>query len=363
MHRSSSSCGAFVLAAAMSACGSSSNDAPASDAAVADTASPDSAVSDSALPGIDSTTTDAPTDGTPPPALRHCPTSGRGAVTGDVCLLVTPSEAGLPSSGAGAAEDQYALRPTSPSRGRLLLFFNGSGGTPRGGVATADVSFYSVARDAGLHVLGVSYRSDDSIGSLCAGKDPCFEPTRRTILSGVFQTGAASSLSSIAVHEGVYARVASTLATLAAGDPAGGWDAYFDRALLADPAKALKWSSILVSGHSQGGGHAALLGKLHPVDRVVMLSSPCDSVAGTPASWLTGDASFATDPATRYFGLGAPGDTICAAYAAAWSKLGMPASASKADAVVCTDAGISGPHGASIRCIENAPTWSAQLAK
>lgn len=83
-----------------------------------------------------------------PAAMLRCPTAGCGAVEGDHCFVLTPSESGLPAA-ANAAEDQYALRPASAARGQLLLFFNGSGGSPRGGIASATTSFYSVARGAG----------------------------------------------------------------------------------------------------------------------------------------------------------------------------------------------------------------------
>lgn len=46
------------------------------------------------------------------------------------------------------------------------------------------------------------------------------------------------------------------------------------------------WSRIVVVGHSQGAGHAAYLGKLHPLQAVLMLAGPQDSTATGPAEWL-----------------------------------------------------------------------------
>jgi hypothetical protein len=276
------------------------------------------------------------------------------------CFLLTPIETGLPSSGVGASESHIALRPASPTRGELLLFFNGSGGSPRTAIDDPAHNYYTVARDLGLHVLAVSYRSDEAIGRLCAPgsptRDACFEPTRRAVITGEPQAGAAAELADIEVHEGIYGRVAAALRTLSLADPAGGWDAFVDESV-SDPGASIAWADVIVSGHSQGGGHAALLGKLHAVSRVVMLASPCDGSAGSPATWLTRTAELQTD-ASRFFALGAMGDTICGAQYAAWPALGMSDAAGDDTAIVCAGAET---HGAPIRCLENEPTWSAML--
>lgn len=295
-----------------------------------------------------------------PVALRACP----APLPGGPCFALTPAETGLPASGTNAGIDQYALRPATAasSRQTLLVFLNGSGGSPAGAVAEVETNWYTVARGAGLHVLAVSYRSDDAVGLLCleagAQRDACYVPTRRTILTGSYRAGAAPALSSITPDEGVYARVAAALETLAAGDPSGGWDEFLDPAHADTPEQAIRWSRVMVSGHSQGGGHAALIGRDHAVSRVLMLASPCDALASGPASWLTDGGSFATAPAMAYIGLGAPGDTVCPTHSAGWASLGMPESARRDDAVVCAGASA---HGAPLACSKNAPAWAAML--
>ena len=290
---------------------------------------------------------------------RRCATTGKGAVAGDVCLLLTPAECGL--SGANAAVNQYALRPVTGARGRLMIFFNGSGGSPLAGTkGTPATNFYTTARSAGLHVFAVSYRSDDSIGSLCKGDDACFLPTRRAILTGVSESGTASAVSSIAPAEGAYARIAGGLTYLAAHDPSGGWDAFFDASKSA-PSERIRWSLVIATGHSQGGGHAALIGRSFAIDRVVALSSPCDQTAAGPASWLDATKStYATSPAVAFHGIGAPGDTICPGYPASWTALGLDASRKHPDAIVCAGSTL-GAHSATIECVENAPAWTSAL--
>ena len=292
-------------------------------------------------------------------SLRRCATSGKGAVVGDECFLLTPTESGLPASGANAAVDQYALRPSTGARGKLLVFFNGSGGSPTAGTrGSATESFYATARAVGLHVFAVSYRSDDSVGSLCKGDDACFLATRRTIMTGAFETGAAPSLMGIAAHEGAIVRVYAGLRSLAARDPAGGWGAFVDEGA-SKPLEKIRWSLVIASGHSQGGGHAAILGKTFALERVVALASPCDMTASGPSSWLDASKStYVTSPASAFHGLGAPGDTTCSGYAAIWTTLGLDPSRKHADAIVCAG---SLAHSAPLECVENAPAWKKML--
>jgi hypothetical protein len=338
-----------LFAALAPACGSTPS--PSTDAG------PDDAGPVGDATGIEDARADdagAPLDAGPP-VLRACPIA-----MPDGCFVLTPEESGLPAGGVNATVDQYALRPTTaPARGTLLLFLNGSGGSPRGAASAGAVNWYTVARDEGLHALGVSYASDEAVGRLCAGlaRNACFVPTRETILRGAFQPGAASELSTITEDEGVYARLEAALATLAAGDPAGGWEAFL-RPAGASPEDRIRWDRVMVSGHSQGGGHAALVGRDHAVARVIMLASPCDGDGTAPASWLSSPDGYVTSPATSFVGLGAAGDEICGTFEAAWIALGMPEGARHVDAVVC--AGESA-HGAPLGCADNAARWAALL--
>ena len=100
----------------------------------------------------------------------------------------------------------------------------------------------------------------------------CFLQTRLSVLEGVFQTGAATTLQGITPDEGIYARMYTALAALHRGDPSGGWDAFFDPTMAATPEAGIRWSNVIVSGHSQGGGHAALIARTHAVQRAITFS-------------------------------------------------------------------------------------------
>ena len=54
-------------------------------------------------------------------------------------------------------------------------------------------------------------------------------------------------------------------------------------------SNSLQWDKIIVSGHSQGSGHACYLGKRNLVERVVMFSGPNDysTFYNKPANWIS----------------------------------------------------------------------------
>src|SRR5207245_975490 len=74
-------------------------------------------------------------------------------------------------------------------------------------------------------------------------------------------------------------RLTKLLQYLALQYPDEGWD----RFLLRDKPK---WSQIAVSGHSQGGGNAAMIAKIRLVARVVLFSSVTDSIQTEAPSWV-----------------------------------------------------------------------------
>jgi hypothetical protein len=81
---------------------------------------------------------------------------------------------------------------------------------------------------------------------------------------------------------------------------------------------------LVIAGHSQGGGHAAFIGKRYCVARVVMLGSPADRcfAAGGPAPWL---ATPGQTPAERYYGFAHARDHGIERISPAWDLLGLGA--------------------------------------
>jgi hypothetical protein len=363
---------AFVLAALAVAC-SSSSDASSSDVGAQSEAGTDPTQSDPASSNDAAATTDSIIDGATEidGGLASCPTSGAGAidVAGVICVTVTPIQTGAASTGENANVPSYALYPSAGSNGKLVLFLNASGGEPSGAIASPTQSFYTAATALGYTVLAVSYYSQKPIGSLCGNQDDCYLPTREAVITGVAPAGASPTVSAdITVDQSITGRAELALNWLGVNDSAHPWRSFL-KAGDGGSASHIDWTKVIVAGHSQGGGHAAAIGKLYPVERVIQLSSVCDSVNDTPASWTNGTTgTWASDP-TQFYGLAAPtiftggkatgGDTICPQHVADWMNLGMVAAHQQDDAATCGNTGVT--HSESVSCTANYAAWQALL--
>jgi hypothetical protein len=211
------------------------------------------------------------------------------------------------------------LDTTARSNHRLLLFLPGTGLTP----AAYQLVQQEAAR-VGYHVIGLMYPNLPGIAKVCPfDPDPatCYERLRLEIIDGVDRSpwvdvNAANSIDN---------RLTKALQYLVAQYPDEEWD----RFLVNDQPK---WSQIAVSGHSQGGGHAAIIAKIRLVARVVMFSSVTDSLEGASVPWV---ATHVT-PSDRYYGLDHELDEQFPSIRASWDSLGMaffgPAVAPETDA-------------------------------
>lgn len=220
---------------------------------------------------------------------------------------------------------------------RLLVMLNGSMGSPTD-AATASMATdtYTAAVSLNYNVIGLSYRSKEAIHGLCgapASPTPeqndqanrCYPAARKTIITGVITentppalSGAGGTGEAMTEQESIEYRLVHLLKYLSSVDTAGNWGNFLT-------GGQVSWAKVVVLGSSQGGGHALMLSKLHPVARTVMLSSVCDftgSYATTdnrvPATWIT-----ATPSSGSLRGLGSQYDSICHTEEAAWLSLGM----------------------------------------
>ena len=301
----------------------------------------------------------------PSASLQSCPTAGAGAVTSAAtCWIFSPASAGASPLGQNANRANYALEPPGSGRNTLVVLLNGSGSAPFQLTIDPSRNLFTSALESGNHVLAVAYRSDVAVVTMCGSRPDCYGASRRTLLTGVFTPGADSSLADIREDEGIIARIDQALRTLVAARPQRGWEAFISGGATAAPADRVAWQRIIASGHSQGGGHAAYLGKMFPLIRVVQFSATCDAPAGVPAPWTAVADAWMTSPASAFFGFSAPtvftngaptaGDLNCPYHLAVWQNLGMPSSHQDDDADTC--AGID-PHPAAILCGSNYPRW------
>jgi hypothetical protein len=207
-----------------------------------------------------------------------------------------------------ALSPHYAwLDTTARSNQLLFVFMPGTGGVPG--------SFQRLEQEAarlGYHVIGLMYQDGVNIGLLCTNSPDtaCYEKARLEILDGVDR----SDLIEVSAANSIDHRLLKVIEFLDTEFPDEGWGRFLTRG-------APKWNRIVIGGFSQGGGQAALIAKLRLVHRVVMFSSPNDSVHQEAAPWV----GIGVTSSDRYFGLAHQRDQGVGPIVASWDSLGMAA--------------------------------------
>ena len=175
--------------------------------------------------------------------------------------------------------------PQAPPRNQLFFFLVGTGDK-----ATASLRMDTTFAKWGYHAISIDYE-DSVIAVACAHS---LDPTSFGRYRGAIVTGAAVS-AKVKVNRAnsILNRFQKLLIYLVKRDPKGGWDQFIKDG---QPV----WSRIIVAGHSQGSGHAAYIGKLFNVDRVLMFSGPQDymDTLHRPAPW---QAMKSATPPSRFF--------------------------------------------------------------
>ncbi|MGH9598286.1 MAG: BPSS1187 family protein [Terracidiphilus sp.] len=175
--------------------------------------------------------------------------------------------------------------PQVPSVHRLFLFLVGTRGK-----ATGSLTIDSAFAKWGYHAIGLDYE-DNVITVICAHSldRACFDDYREAIVTGA----PVSSKITVDPTNSILNRFQKLLLYLVKNDPGGGWGEF-----VADGEPV--WSRVVVAGHSQGSGHAAFIGKLFRVDRVLMFSGPQDYLddLNAPAPW---QARTSATPPSRFF--------------------------------------------------------------
>ncbi len=174
-----------------------------------------------------------------------------------------------------ADEPHVAINP-SPSvaaAGRLFVFLPGTGAVP-----TQYRMILRVGAARGYHAIGLNYPNPTAVGVLCAADTDaeCFWNVRREVISGT----NTSPLLDVSTANSIVNRVQKLVAYLDRQFPTEGWGQYLT-------GGAIDWSKVVISGHSQGGGHAGVLTKLYAMSRACFFSSPADwrQVTNAPATW------------------------------------------------------------------------------
>lgn len=204
----------------------------------------------------------------------------------NISILVTPNETdtNYPTS----EESHYVVRNNKVHLKKLLLFIGGSYSIPKNYNLICDH-----AASIGLDVISLSYPNSVATASLGTSSDALiFDSYRDEICFG----NPVSNVVSVDILNSIETRATKLLLYLRNAYPSQDWGQYLTS------SNTLQWSSIILSGHSQGSGHACYLGKKKSVDRVVMFSGPNDYSIyySTPANWLSQPG---LTPLTSYFSL------------------------------------------------------------
>lgn len=175
--------------------------------------------------------------------------------------------------------------PQSVSQHKLFLFLAGTGSK-----AASSLTIDSVFAGWGYHAISLDYENNVLAASCAHSLDSStFGRYREAIVTGA----PVSERVRVDPANSILNRFRKLLVYLAKNDPDGGWGEFVRNGR---PV----WSRILVAGHSQGSGHAAYIGKLFRVDRVLMFSGPQDYMdnLNAPAPW---QARKSATPPSRFF--------------------------------------------------------------
>ncbi len=187
-----------------------------------------------------------------------------------------------------ATEAHYVcLNKSVPAKNQLFLFFPGTGALP---------AYYQLisntAADMGFHVINLRYYNFNKVNTLCGGLNTdldCYAKVRLEIIDGTDRT----NLVNVNRVNSVENRLIKLVQYMQRNYPNDGW-AQFLR------ADSIDWSRIVTGGHSQGGGHAAIIAKYHKIARTVMFAAmDYNAPLAKPANWI---GSNNATPSSAYYG-------------------------------------------------------------
>lgn len=166
--------------------------------------------------------------------------------------------------------------PTVTSIGTLLVFLVGTNAEPN-----SCSKFYKQANDMGYHVIGLSYVNAVNVSNPCSGatasslQDFCKE-----VFAG---NGFVNSpMTDVDINNCTLTRLKNLLAWLNTNYSSDGWNQFYNAS-----TGNISWNKIVIAGRSQGGTHAAMIGNLKNVKRVICFSSPREMCSNVNSTWPT----------------------------------------------------------------------------
>ncbi|MEO8582385.1 MAG: hypothetical protein ABI415_01240 [Flavitalea sp.] len=115
----------------------------------------------------------------------------------------------------------------------------------------------------GFHAIGLMYPNTNPVNPLCGGTNDvtCHRRARNEVIDGIDRHPSIN----VNPANSILNRLTKLLVYLNKTYPTQGWSQYL---VNGKP----NWAKIMISGHSQGGALAGLIGKLYPVKKVIIFS-------------------------------------------------------------------------------------------
>lgn len=145
----------------------------------------------------------------------------------------------------------------------------------------------AMAAYAGYRTIGLSYDNTVKLETACGATCPCYGNARREVAYG----GALSPAVNVMQGDTIVDRLYRLAKQLDATFPTEGWSQLTSRDDHDGVIEAtdIDWDSIVLSGHSQGAGHALLLSKDDALDGLIVFDGGNDECVGlggrTYAQW------------------------------------------------------------------------------
>ncbi|MFK8039436.1 MAG: hypothetical protein AB8B74_14180 [Crocinitomicaceae bacterium] len=219
---------------------------------------------------------------------------------------------------------QVFLNPDCIQNDKLVIHLVGSYDNP------ANTSYFpALAANNGFKAIVLKYPNNTAALTACGNSNNvnCFRQFRKEIIYGI----DSSSTVTVDTNNCIINRIEKLLSHLNSNYPNENWDNFLTA------SGNINWPYIIISGHSQGGGHAAFIGKQNLVSRVLMFASPNDYSANFagPANWVSMTSA---TPNSRYFAFGNLFDDVVdySNQFQIWDLMGLiPADSINVDHSVC----------------------------
>lgn len=199
--------------------------------------------------------------------------------------IVQPNTAD-PASGVPSSNHFVYINQTITDKNKLFLFLPGTYAVP--------YNYREILKHAanlGYHSIGLTYPNDLLINSICALSidTTCHSRARLEVFDGIDRHIDIN----VDTNNCIERRTLKLVQYLHINYPSENWGQYFT-------GNEINWNKIIVSGHSQGGGHAGIISKIKQVDRVAMFAAmDWIPILNRNADWITWNGPTAAD---KYYG-------------------------------------------------------------